>query len=111
MTLPTIFMSLRGNYGFGRVSIFSEGGEFLNSFTHERMKCPYGIAFHRNNVYVTDTVVHGVFHFKIEADIHLEAALVGKGSSDGKFNSPGQLAVSDNGDLFIADSGNTEFKS
>ena len=40
-----------------RVSIFSESGEFLNVFTHEHMKCPFGIAIHRNNVYVSDTVV------------------------------------------------------
>ena len=37
-----------------RVSIFSESGEFLNAFTHEHMKHPYGIAIHRNNVYVSD---------------------------------------------------------
>ena len=92
--------------GFARVSIFSERGDFLNSFTHERMVCPYGIAFHRNNVYVTDIRVPGVFHFKIEANIHPVAALLGEGSTDGKFNSPRQLTVSDNGDLYIADSNN-----
>ena len=89
-----------------RVSIFSESGDFLDSFKHERMECPWGIAFHSNNVYVTDLNVPGVFQFKIEADIHPVAALLGKGSSDGKFNSPGQLTVSDNGDLYIADSNN-----
>ena len=95
-----------GGIGFARVSIFSERGDFLNSFTHERMEYPWGIAFHRNNVYVTDTFAHGVFHFKIEADIHPVAALLGKGSTDGMFNDPGQLTISDNGDLYIADSGN-----
>ena len=95
-----------GGWEFARVSIFSERGDFLNSFTHERMKCPRGIAFHRNNVYITDLVVHGVFHFKIEADIHPVAALLGLGSTDGMFNFPTQLSVSDNGDLYIADSEN-----
>ena len=92
--------------GFARVSIFSERGDFLNSFTHERMEYPWGIAFHMNNVYVTDTEVHGVFHFKIEADIHHVAALLGKGSADGMFNYPRQLTASDIGDLYIADSKN-----
>ena len=32
------------------------------------------------------TGAQGVFHFKIEADMRLDAALVGKGSGDGKFN-------------------------
>ena len=93
-----------GILGLARVSIFSERGDFLNSFTHERMEWPWGIAFHRNNVYVSDIGAHGVFHFKIEADIHPVAALLGKGSTDGMFSSPSQLTVSDNGDLFIADS-------
>ena len=105
MTQPTIFISLRDLMG-SLVSIFSERGDFLNSFTHERMEWPWGIAFHRNNVYVTDTLAHGVFHFKIEADIHPVAALLGKGSTDGMFNSPRQLTVSYNGDLYIADSDN-----
>ena len=95
-----------GVRGFGRVSIFSDKGEYLDSFTNKRMNCPWDIAFHRNNIYVTDILVHGVFQFKIEADIHLVATLVGKGSSDVNFNSPRQLAVSENGDLFIADSDN-----
>ena len=67
------------------------------------MVFPWGIAFHRNNVYVTDIDAHGVFHFKIEADIHPVAALLGEGSTDGRFDFPRQLTVSDNGDLYIAD--------
>ena len=34
----------------------------------------------KEQVYVTDIEVNRLFHFKIEADIHLVAALVGKGS-------------------------------
>ena len=99
-----------GGSGFARVSIFSERGDFLNSFSHERMVCPWGIAFHRNNVYVTDIRSDGVFHFKIEADIHPVAALLGRGSTNGMFNHPRQLTVSDNGDLYIADSNNNRIQ-
>ena len=74
------------------------------------MECPWGIAFHRNNVYVTDIRAHGVFHFKIEADIHPVAALLGLGSTNGMFNYPRQLTVSDNGDLYIADSGSNRIQ-
>ena len=86
-----------------RVSVFSESGEFLNTFTHEHMKHPRGIAIHLNNVYITDYGVHRVFQFKIESDMRLVARLGGEGSEDGKFNYPQQLTVSANGDVFVAD--------
>ena len=35
--------------------------------------------------------------------MHLDTALVGKGSGDGKFDYPRQLTVSANGDVFVAD--------
>ena len=86
-----------------RVSVFSESGEFLNTFTHEHMEYPEGIAIHLNNVYITDYGVHGVFQFKIESDMRLVARLGGEGSEDGKFNYPYQLTISANGDVFVAD--------
>ena len=89
--------------GSCRVSIFSETGEFINTFTHQDMKTPWGIAIHRDNLYVTDTGVHAVFQFKIEVDMRLVAKLGSKGSGMGHFNSPHGLAVSTNGDVFVAD--------
>ena len=103
---------------FGRISIFSDGGEFLNSYTHEDMKCPFGIAIHTNNMYVSDVEAHAVFQFKIDSDIRLVAKLgtqgTGNGEFDrmfvwlhspsGEFNYPSNLAVSTNGDVYVADS-------
>ena len=43
-----------------RLSIFSETGEFINTFTHRDMRDPWGIAIHRDNLYVTDKGVHAV---------------------------------------------------
>ena len=71
-----------------RVSIFSETGEFLNTFTDQDMRAPCGIAIHRDNLYVTDTEVDAVFRFKIEADMRLVASLGSKGSGMGQFNEP-----------------------
>ena len=70
-------MSLREDVfpDFARVSIFSETGEYLNSYTHEHMESLHGIAIHGNNLYVTDWEVHAVFHIKIEADFRLVARL------------------------------------
>ena len=90
-----------------RVSVFSETGEFLNTFSHQYMKHPYGIAVHRDNVYVTDQFEHFVFHFKVEANFRLVGRLGGIGSGIGQFNDPRQLAVSTNGDLFVTDRNNS----
>ena len=86
-----------------RVSIFSETGEFINTFTHQDMREPYGIAIHRDNLYVTDAEIHAVFQFKIEVDMRLVAKLGSEGSGIGQFNSPLGLTVSTNGDVFVTD--------
>ena len=95
-----------GVHNFTRVSIFSETGEYLSSYTHEHMKSLQGIAIHGNNLYVTDCGVHAVFHIKIEADFRLVARLGSKGSDIGQFNNPKQLSISSNGDLYITDYSN-----
>ena len=89
-----------------RISIFSETGEFKNTFTNQDMRQPWGIAIHRDNLYVTDIGVHAVFQFKIEADMCLVASLRSEGSGMGQFNDPRGLTVSTNGDVFVADFNN-----
>ena len=90
-------------YNIARVSIFSETGEFLNIFSHPDMKWPWGIAIHRDSVYVTDIERHSIFHFKAEADFLLAARIGDRGSVIGQFDEPRQLTVSTNGDIFVAD--------
>ena len=96
--------------GSCRVSIFSETGEFLDTFTNQDMRWPHGIAIHRDNLYVTDTGVHAVFQFKIEADMRLVAKLGSEGSGIGQFNYPNGLSVSTNGDVFVADFDNNRIQ-
>ena len=93
---------------FPRISIFSHGGEFLESFTHEHMKNPRGIAIHRNNIYITDVHVHAVFLFEIESDIRLVAKLGTQGTGNGEFNWPSNLST--NGDVYVADYGNNRIQ-
>ena len=93
-----------------RVSIFSETGEFINSFKNQNMRWPFGIAIHRDNLYVTDTGVHAIFQFKIDADMRLVAKLVSKGSGMGQFNYPYGISVSTNGDVFVADCQNNRIQ-
>ena len=96
--------------GFCRVSIFSETGEFINTFMHQDMREPHGIVIHRDNLYVTDYGEHAVFQFKIEVDMRLVAKLGSKGSGMGQFDSPLGLTVSTNGDVFVADSSNNRIQ-
>ena len=93
-----------------KISIFSETGEFINTFTHQDMRAPWDIAIHRDNLYVTDDGVHAVFQFKIEIDMRLVAKLGGEGSGMGQFNSPHGLTVSTNGDVFVADRKNNRIQ-
>ena len=93
-----------------RVSIFSETGEFINTFTNRDLREPCGIAIHRDNLYVTDIEVDAVFQFKIEADMRLVAKLGSLGSGVGEFNYPFGLTVSTNGDVFVADCENNRIQ-
>ena len=99
-----------GSCDFARVSIFLESGEYQNSYTNERMKSLWGIAIHRNNLYVTDDAEHAVFHLKIEADLRLVARLGSRGSGIGQFDHLSQISISTNGDLYIADTCNNRIQ-
>ena len=96
-------ISLRSH---ARISVFSERGEFLTCFSHQDMRELWGIAIHGDNLYVTDTEVHSIFHFKIETDFPLVAKRGTKGQQVGRFNKPSNLAVSNNGDVYVTDDGN-----
>ena len=89
--------------GSCRVSVFSDTGAFINTFTHQDMIAPYGIAIHRDNLYVTDREVHAIFKFKIEADIRFVGKLGTTVFGIRRFYSPLGLSVSTNGDVFVAD--------
>ena len=97
--------------GFNRVSVFSETGDFLSSFSHQDMTSPWGIALHRDNIYVTDGYNDAVFHFKMEQQIrHVATFGSGRGSSDEQLHFPLGLTVSTDGDVFVADCNNNRIK-
>ena len=91
---------------FARLSLFSESGEYLYSYTNEHMESLWGIAIYQGNLYVTDWKLHAVFHLKIEADLRLVARIGSRGSGIGQFYHPRQLSISTNGDVYIADRNN-----
>ena len=86
-----------------RISVFSERGDFLTSFTHQDMREPYGLAIHGDYLYVTDSELHAIFHFKMEPQFSLVTKQGNGGSQIGEFNCPLNLTVSTNGDVYVAD--------
>ena len=76
----------------GRISIFTEAGDYLKSVKLDEMKSPYGIAIHRDNIYLTDYKEHCVTRFKKKDE-----------KINDQFIYPGQLAVSPEGELYIPD--------
>ena len=97
--------------GSTRVSVFSETGDFLTTFTHRDMGYPHGIALHRDNIYVTSSVTHAVLHFKMEQRIrHVATFGRGEGSSDEQLNYPKGITVSTDGDVYVADCFNHRIK-
>ena len=90
-------------FSHARISVFSERGDFLTSFTPQDMRLPYGLAIHGDYMYVTDIKLHAIFQFKMEPQFSLVTKQGKKGSQIGEVNSPLNLTVSTNGDVYVAD--------
>ena len=86
-----------------RISVFSERGEFLTSFTPQDMISPEGLAIHGHYLYVTDTMLHAIFQFKMEPQFSLVTKRGNEVSQIGEFFLPLNLSVSTNGDVYVAD--------
>ena len=107
----TGYIYVTEGFGSNRVSVFSETGDFINTFPHQDMIFPRGIALHRDNIYVTSLTSDSVFHFKMEQQIrHVATFGSGEGSSDEQLNYPRGLTVSTDGDVFVADHNNHRIK-
>ena len=92
-------------FGNGTVLIYSQSGEFLRSFSHEKMEYTHGMEIHKNNVYIV-LGLSCLLHFEIADSISLIDSKDDKGSGIGEFMGPRQLDISNEGDLFVADFGN-----
>ena len=87
------------NFIFG-VMVFSSSFEFITAFKHCEMKCPWGIAVHDRNIYVTDVSVGMLFFFSEDSGF----CRVTRADSGEQFSYPFNLALSEEGDvIFLAD--------
>ena len=87
------------------VSVLTDAGEFLTTFSNPYLRSPWGIAIYRDNIYMTDTWEHSVFHFRFQEENYVQYLdrSAGKWSGVGLFKQPRQLTVSLEGDIFVAD--------
>ena len=87
-----------------RVCVFSEEGEYIHSFGVGELVSPVGVAISKGNIYVSDFKC-GIFHYKLP-DYRLMPKVGREGSGKNKFSNPVRISVSNNGDVYVADSGN-----
>ena len=86
------------------ISVFTEAGVFLKKISNPHLRSPWGIAIYKDNIYMTDTWKHSIFHFRfLKENVQYLHRSAGKGSGVGLFKQPRKLAVSLEGDIFVAD--------
>ena len=87
------------------IIVFSVTGEYNNTFCKGQVKCPASIAINGDEVYVSDTLLHSILHFKLPG-FQLVTKGGKQGTGKGEFDSPNQLTVAPNGSVFVADRNN-----
>ena len=104
------------------ISVFSKIGKFIEMFTSEFLWCPSGIAISKGNIYITESFANCVLQFtksdrydlefkhensnrnkKFSFPKKLDYERDNSERTIGKLHCPKQLAISSNGDIFIAD--------
>ena len=94
-----------GNLYIGSsIVVFSVTGEYINTFC-EGLKTPMGIVINGDEVYVSDSYLHSIFHFKLPG-FELITNVGKEGTGKGEFDSPHQLTIAPNGSVFVADTNN-----
>ena len=94
-----------------RVVIFSDTLEFLKTLILENMVEPCGIVIHNDSMYLTDTNLNYVFHFKVTGDsLVFIDEIEGDGLDIELYDEPRHLDVSITGYVYVADCYNDKIK-
>ena len=88
-----------------RICVFSEKGEYINTFAEKYLRWPVGIGISGKEVFVSDQYLHTIFHFELP-NFRLVAKVGKKGTGKKEFSSPQQLTVDSDGDVYVADTDN-----
>ena len=97
-----IFVANHNNHS---VEIFSETGEFFHRLGVGQLYYPWGIATHRDSVYVSCWSNDTVSKFSL-TELCRVRRIRGEGSDNEQFKCPRQLTTDPIGRVFITDSGN-----
>ena len=85
-----------------RIQIFSQTGAYLIQFGVEHFESPWGIVFHSDYIYVTDTSLHSILKFRIEDLAMIKQTTLGESESEG-YTTLRQPAVSTDQLLYVPD--------
>ncbi|KAI6647947.1 hypothetical protein LOD99_8407 [Oopsacas minuta] len=85
-----------------RINIFSQIGCYIKHFGYRHLKKPWGIVIHHEDIYIADIGHHAIVQYKVK-DLTMKRRVGEKGSGSQAFNSPKQLAISPNNDIYVAD--------
>ena len=96
---------VNSNHSTACIKSFSVTGEYRDTFCTSMFHCPIGIALRGEQVYVTDSLLHSIFHFKLP-DFKLLGRVGKEGSGKGEFYFPQQLTIAPNGSVLVADCDN-----
>ena len=92
--------------GNSRIQMFSFQAEFIRNFGENVFKKPWGITLTEDHILVTDVSLHSLLRFN-KKTLQLTDRVGGEGSGEGNLDTPHGVAVDTNGDVYIADSGNS----
>lgn len=90
-----------------KIFVYNRDGKFLTAFGHEgEFANPSGIAIDekRQRLYVVDAKKHNVRAYTLGGDLIL--TIGERGDSEGKFNSPTNIALNREGNIYVVDTNN-----
>lgn len=93
----------------GKVSIFSSKGEFKKYFTYDNgnassLASPAGLRIFNDKLFVTDIKTNRVLEYSLSGKKLLELTVAA--AKDDTLNAPNAIAVDDEKNIFVSDSGN-----
>lgn len=99
-----IFVVDSGNH---RIQTYSMECEFIHEFDSKRLKDPYGIAIHHNNLYVTDIGLHSVLKYDCTSTPTFVKLISDSGPTQNGLRKPHGIAVNTyTGDVYVTDAKN-----
>lgn len=84
------------------IHIFSKTGDHINHFGNSHLLNPWGILIHQDNIYITDQGHNAIFLFSLP-NLEMRKKVGMEGFGRREFRYPGQLAISPNQHLYVAD--------